>query len=380
MENLKENNLTIVLYIHSLAVGGAEKIVSDYAIRLKNGGCKVIVLVNYRVGSIFEQNLIRNDVMIISIFPFCNQTIIGKILNKLFFEHLIYKKINSILNSVKPDIIHVHTSLSYLRKVSFPKERMLFTFHCDISRYISIMGKEEYVLIKNFSKQGMIFTALTEYMKNSIKNVFETNKILLLPNGVDIKKILSSTNNRYEWCKRNDIPLDSYLICNIARFNEVKNHERLINIFYNLLKYKPNAYLILIGGDDNGRINKIKNKINDLGITDKVLFLGVLENVASILKCMDVFVLTSLSESFSLSTLEAQVLGLKCVVSDGIPKDIICNSNCKRISLEKDDSFWVKAILENEENKVIQNLEVFDQGKIVKKLVQIYKKIKDGVF
>ncbi|OUQ79826.1 hypothetical protein B5E43_05330 [Flavonifractor sp. An100] len=60
----------------------------------------------------------------------------------------------------------------------------------------------------------------------------------------------------------------------------------------------------------------------DLQIADKVIFTGIRKDTARLLQAMDVFVLPSISEGFSVSALEAESVGLPCVLSKGVPTDV----------------------------------------------------------
>ena len=108
----------------------------------------------------------------------------------------------------------------------------------------------------------------------------------------------------------------------IGRFDKVKNHERLLSIFAEIHKRNSNSYLLLIGGDANNRMEIIKNEAKKRGIANNILFLGIRQDATSILGCANCLILPSLSESFSLVSLEAQALGIRSIVSDNVPSEV----------------------------------------------------------
>ena len=62
--------------------------------------------------------------------------------------------------------------------------------------------------------------------------------------------------------------------------------------------------------------------VKQKGIEKNVIFVGHTNEVTKYLHIMDVFVLPSFTEGLSLVTVEAQVSGLPCVVSTGLPDEI----------------------------------------------------------
>ncbi|WP_298392029.1 glycosyltransferase family 1 protein [Flavobacterium sp.] len=137
----------------------------------------------------------------------------------------------------------------------------------------------------------------------------------------------------------------------VGRFNVQKNHDFLISIFYELVQLDANRKLFLIGIGD--LMAPIQNKAAQLGIADKVVFLGSRSDVNELLQGMDVFLFPSLFEGLPVSLVEAQASGVKCYISDGVPKEsIIVNDNVKVISLKESALVWAQTI--HSQNKFIK--------------------------
>jgi glycosyltransferase involved in cell wall biosynthesis len=106
-------------------------------------------------------------------------------------------------------------------------------------------------------------------------------------------------------------PKPTPVITMVARFTEAKDHDVLLRAFACIA---PGPRLRLIG---NGPLQESsENLARQLGIQDRVEFLGDREDVASLLATSDVFVLASKFEMFSLSILEAMRAGLPAIASD----------------------------------------------------------------
>jgi N-acetyl-alpha-D-glucosaminyl L-malate synthase BshA len=89
-----------------------------------------------------------------------------------------------------------------------------------------------------------------------------------------------------------------------------------------LIQKEVKAKLLLVG--DGPEMTYISNLVGELGLTDKVLFLGKQENLEELYSLSDVMLLLSEKESFGLVLLEAMACGVPCIGTNtgGIPEVI----------------------------------------------------------
>lgn len=150
------------------------------------------------------------------------------------------------------------------------------------------------------------------------KNCIENNKAILLNNGLDTKQFKYSINTRYKTRSQLGVE-DKIVIGHIGRFNTQKNHEFLIDIFYEFHKENSNSILIFVG---NGSLEeKIKDKVKKLGLVNDVLFLGVRKDIPELLCAFDLFLFPSFYEGMPNTVIEAQTTGLPCLISDSITEE-----------------------------------------------------------
>jgi glycosyltransferase involved in cell wall biosynthesis len=111
----------------------------------------------------------------------------------------------------------------------------------------------------------------------------------------------------------------SIRVVNVARFAPPKDHETLLRA----VQRTPGVTLDLIG--DGPAESGARQLATDLGIADRVRFLGNRRDVAELLADAQVFALCSRSEGFPLSTLEAMRAGLPVIVSNvgGAPEAVV---------------------------------------------------------
>ena len=112
----------------------------------------------------------------------------------------------------------------------------------------------------------------------------------------------------------------------MGRFSPEKNHKSLITAFAELVKNDPDSRLFLIG--EGALKEQIEQQAYQLGLSERVFFLGQLENPFPVLKLMDIFVLPSLYEGQPMVLLESLTLGLK-VLASNIPQNIEVLQNGK---------------------------------------------------
>lgn len=117
----------------------------------------------------------------------------------------------------------------------------------------------------------------------------------------------------------------SHIVGVVGRLNHKKNHLSLIDAFHKVSKVFDTACLLIIGDGEMKSI--LKNRVAELGILDKVLFLGNRRDVPELLYIMDIFVLPSITEGLSMAILEAMASGLPVVATrvGGNPELVVDN-------------------------------------------------------
>jgi glycosyltransferase involved in cell wall biosynthesis len=139
------------------------------------------------------------------------------------------------------------------------------------------------------------------------------------------------------------IPEDALVIGHIGRMVAVKNHTFIIDVFQNIYHQQPKAYLLLVG--DGVERPALEEKVRELGIADRVFFVGTQQNIYSYLAKMDVFVFPSFYEGFGIVAIEAQAAGVPVVMSDNVPKDVILIPELVNVlSLNDGVSEWINAV------------------------------------
>lgn len=169
------------------------------------------------------------------------------------------------------------------------------------------------------------------------------DKVLEVKNGIDTDKFKYSSAYRKEIREELNIPEDAFVIGHVGRFLEVKNHTFIVDVFKELIKKKPNSYLLLAG--TGVLLEEIQKKVEDLNLMDNVKFLGNRSDVHKILSSIDIMLFPSLYEGLPFALVEAQSAGARVVCSDTVSPEIELSEGLKFISLDRSADEWAKEIV-----------------------------------
>ena len=240
-------------------------------------------------------------------------------------DYLVYAK----KYGIKKRIIHAHNSGNETSKLR------------GIFHYLNKTRLSQYAT--DYWSCSMV---ASEYFYN--ENIINSPKHHIINNAIQTKDYAFDEAVRNEIRKEYKLE-DKYVIGHVGRFQYQKNHEFLVDVFNEYLKLDDNAVLMLVGQGEGEKV--IREKVVNLGITDKVMFMGVRSDVNKLLQAMDIFVLPSHFEGLPLVLVEAQSAGLPCYGSkDVITKESDVTGNIEFISLDDGDKKWAQIIYDNKKS------------------------------
>ncbi|AIZ42279.1 MULTISPECIES: N-acetyl-alpha-D-glucosaminyl L-malate synthase BshA [Cellulophaga] len=223
------------------------------------------------------------------------------------------------------DLLHVHYAIphayaGYMAKKMLQEEGifipMITTLH---GTDITLVGKHPfYKPAVTFSiNKSDIVTSVSQNLKDATLELFDIeNTIEVIPNFIDV----DNHDNNFTDCQRSMMAKeDESIITHISNFRKVKRIPDVIKIFNKVQKEIP-AKLLMVG--EGPEKEKAELLCEELGISDKVIFLGNSNQIDKILCFSDLFLLPSETESFGLAALEAMINKTPVVSSNagGIPE------------------------------------------------------------
>lgn len=172
--------------------------------------------------------------------------------------------------------------------------------------------------------------------------MFRGAEFELVNNAIDSKRYLFDETKRRIIREKMGIQREEFLIGHVGRFCYPKNHRFLVDIFEKINE-KISAKLILVG---EGELrSEIETRVNKLGLADKVIFMGLRNDVSDLMQAMDVFVFPSHYEGLPVTVVEAQAAGLPCLISDGVPIECKKTDLVEQELLSKSADEWAEDIL-----------------------------------
>lgn len=264
-----------------------------------------------------------------------------KALNQFLKSHAEYK------------IVHVHQDClsSIVLKAAKKNEVPVRIAHSHTSN----QDKNLKLLIKLFYRRkiGKFATDLLACGKEAGDWMFKGAKYQLINNAIDSKLYTYNEVERRKVREDLGISEDTFLVGHVGRFNTVKNHSFLLDIFCELKNRKKESMLLLVG--DGELRDQIESKVDELGIAKSVIFTGVRKDVACLMQAMDCFVFPSLYEGLPVTLIEAQAAGLPCLVSDHVSSECNKTGLIEQVSLKDPYDYWAECILHKEKH-IRQNM------------------------
>ena len=244
-------------------------------------------------------------------------------------------KLGAICRQENLDLIHVHYAIphaisAYLCRqiLNSHRPRIVTTLH---GTDITLLGIDSsfYEITRLGINESDAVTAVSESLASETKTRFRPDhKIRIIPNFVNLETFhpnLRSAKLR----ERYGAPSEK-LLGHMSNFRSVKRVRDVVRTFHRLHRDIPSRLLMIGTGVE---VEPARHLAAELGVSDRVEFLGPIPNAGEVLAQLDLFLLPSEYESFGLAALEAAACGVPVVATKtgGIPevvKDQECGLLC----------------------------------------------------
>ena len=235
------------------------------------------------------------------------------------FDFRMYYRVNKVLRTLRPDIIHTH--LHVLRyalpsMLSFKHAAKVHTVH-NLAEREAEPGTR---WIQRYAfNHGVVAVAVSDEVAISLERLYGVRDCRMIANCIPTDRYASPQTSRRVWRAREGFRDDDVLFVCVARFAPQKNHSLLLEAFAQGPASNPNAHLVLVG--EGALRGQLELQSRNLGLATQVHFLGLRTDIPDVLGAMDVFVLSSDYEGSPLSVIEAMASGLPIVstAAGGVP-------------------------------------------------------------
>ncbi len=286
----------ILFEIGNMEIAGAQKMVLDLAIYYVEHGYTVMILVLCNDPNNHFSEMLKKKAIEVCYVPY-RYNFTKRVKDR-------FMAIECAVRKFKPDVIHGHLDYKYLWIYAIlHRRRVIMTFHSQPYRLDTRLFRLLYSLL---SRKNLITPVwLTKGNRDEFIERYggRKNEGKIIPNPI----VLSEFHSR----KGEDKGIVTF--CFVARFHPIKNHEMLIRAFHIVHEKLEGCELILAGdGENRGKIEKL---VCQLGLENNVIFLGEVKDIPELLKKVDIGVISSDSESFSLFLLECMAMGIPTVAT-----------------------------------------------------------------
>ena len=173
-------------------------------------------------------------------------------------------------------------------------------------------------------------------------SVMEKKRYAVINNGIDSKRYVFSQETREAYRKALGLS-DELTLCHIGRFAPEKNHSFLIETAKFLAERGISFHLLLIG--DGALKQEIMEKVEKKGLSDRVSFLGLRDDIPALLMASDVFLLPSLFEGLPVTAVEAQGTGLPTICASTVTREVSFTDLVSFVGIDS-PALWADAILQ----------------------------------
>ncbi len=243
--------------------------------------------------------------------------------NDSLYTFALTSKIIEVAEQYEIDIMHAHYSIPHslcnclASEISKHHFKTITTIHGTDTKIVG-QDKPLYPLNKFSLDRSDALTTVSNYQKKHTKKYFKIEKeIEVIYNFIDtdvFKPSLASKKIRRSMAKDSE-----KIIMHISNFREPKNTRGVIKTFFKTIG-RVDARLVLVG--DGEMMDEIKELCRKLDIYDRVVFMGKISHIETIIANADCVLQPSYTESFGMVALEAMACQVPVVASniDGIPE------------------------------------------------------------
>jgi glycosyltransferase involved in cell wall biosynthesis len=286
----------ILQVVHSLAVGGTERVVCKLAEAFNDGEFQTSVCCLDELGE-FGKNLKDRGVPV---------HVLGR---KPGFDWSLISRLRELYLNTGVDLVHAHQYTPYfygataaLRSGLIP---VIFTEHG--RHWPDRLRIKRAIFNQVLRATTCAYTAVSEFSRDCLVRYekMPSGRIRVIYNGIDLNGKADLIDNRRHIRSELGLKDGALVVLSVGRLDPIKDFGTLIQAFPAVLDRVPHASLWIAGDGDPRYKNEIVRLTERLGLSAKVRFLGNRDDVNALLVASDLFALCSITEATSMTILEA---------------------------------------------------------------------------
>ena len=231
----------------------------------------------------------------------------------------MWPRLARVIREFRPHIVHTH---SFVLRYVWPARivagggPIVHTVHNLADKEVDAFGRAVHRLA---FRAGVIPVAISGEVARSFLGMYGFAAAATIPNGAE-------TANGYQpearasWRRTHGFAPDDVLIASVARLDPQKNPLGLVEAFAGAFSGRPGVRLLMAG--QGSLMERTRRRAEELGVDDRVHFMGVRGDIPELLSACDLFVLASDWEGASVAIIEAMAARLPAVATavGGVPE------------------------------------------------------------
>jgi glycosyltransferase involved in cell wall biosynthesis len=297
-------------------------------------------------------------------------------------------RLSRLLRRERVDVLHAHqyTPFFYAMAGRMPTIRppILFTEHGRL--YPDYPSRKRILFNRLMLRPRDRVTAVGDAVSQALiaNEGIPGRRIQVVYNGIDCERFPGHFGVRDEVRRELGLGPAEPVIIQVARLDELKDHQTAIRCFARVAREAPGARLVLAG--DGPEEADIRAMVKQLGLVQSVLFLGLRKDVARLLQAADLFLLSSISEGIPLAMIEAMCAGLPVVSTlVGGTGEVVREGKTGLLAPARDDAALAQAVLRLHRDPGLRRLmgengkqrarELFSEEQMARRYLAIYEQM-----
>jgi sugar transferase (PEP-CTERM/EpsH1 system associated) len=296
----------ILQVVHSLAIGGTERVVCDLVRVFNDTEFRTSVCCLDGLGE-FGEDLRRQgvDVHVLD--------------RKPGLDFSLSSCLRDLYSREKIDLIHAHqyTPYFYAATAAFRAGLLPVIFTEHGRHWPDRLRIKRAMVNQMLSLTTVAYTAVSEFTRQSLVDYekIRGKNIELIYNGIELNGIHDHMGHRQRIRRELGLNEEDLLVLSIGRMDPIKDFASLIRAFAPIAPEFPRAHLWIAGDGDESYKQQLIGLVAELGLQDNVKLLGARRDVDALLCACDLYALSSITEAASMTILEAMAAGRPVVAT-----------------------------------------------------------------
>lgn len=327
--------MNITHFVENLNRGGLERAVIDLAVQQQASGHRCQIVCLYEEGALAPE-LAATPIRVHA----C-----GK---RRSLDPGAIARARRLLRLHDTEVLHTHNAMAHYYAVA---AGLGLPIRCTVNSRHSMTGRKssgrlEWLYRCSMPRTDAVAAVCRMAGEDAVRRgIVPAGKLRVVPNGIPMRDFVPANAGKHAWlCSQLHLPAETRLIGTVGRLAPIKDQATLIRAYAAAHASLPDAALVLVG--DGSERAALAQCAVDEGVAGSVRFLGDRSDVRELLQGLDLFVLCSLSEGYSMALLEASASALPIVATDvGGNAEIVRDGVTGTLVPARDPATLAKAML-----------------------------------